>query len=63
MIGKGAFGRVYLVQNCYTGEVFAMKQLLKGSFNDRKLIQQTLLEKQILCAEEHPFLMKMDYVF
>ena len=25
MIGKGAFGRVYLVQNCYTGEVFAMK--------------------------------------
>ena len=63
MIGKGAFGRVYLVQNCFTEKVYAMKQLFKGSFNDRKMIQQTLLEKQILCDEEHPFLMRMDYVF
>ena len=51
MIGKGAFGRVYLVQNCFTEKVYAMKQLYKGSFNDRKMIQQTLLEKQILCDE------------
>ena len=38
LIGKGAFGKVFLVQNEVTKEVFAMKQLRKDVLLDKKMI-------------------------
>ena len=38
LIGKGAFGKVFMVQNRNTGEVFAMKQLRKEVLVEKNMV-------------------------
>lgn len=63
VIGKGSFGKVFLVQKVQDGEVFAMKSLRKDVILDYDQIESTLLEKEILLKADHPFLVGMEYVF
>lgn len=48
VIGKGSFGKVFLVQKVDTGGVYAMKSLRKDVIIDYDQIESTLLEKEIL---------------
>ena len=63
MLGKGAFGKVFLVQHRKTQKVYAMKTIRKDVVIDQDFFDSLKLEKDILYNVEHPFIVSMDYVF
>lgn len=63
MIGKGTFGKVFLVENKITGNIYAMKCIRKDTVIDNEQFDNIKLEKDILFNIEHPFIVGMDYVF
>ena len=48
VIGRGSFGKVFLVERKGTKEVYAMKSLRKDVILEYDQIESTLLEKEIL---------------
>ena len=63
VIGRGSFGKVFLVEKKDTQQIYAMKSLRKDVLIDYDQIENTKLEKEILLRADHPFLVGMDYVF
>ena len=63
VIGRGSFGKVFLVQKVQDQKVYAMKSLRKDVILDYDQVESTLLEKEILLKADHPFLVGMEYVF
>jgi serum/glucocorticoid-regulated kinase 2 len=63
VIGRGSFGKVFLVEKKGTKEVYAMKSLRKDVIIDYDQVESTKLEKDILLQADHPFLVGMNYVF
>jgi serine/threonine protein kinase len=63
MIGKGTFGKVYLVQHNKNEKIFAMKCIRKDIIIDNEQFENIKLEKDILFNIEHPFIVNMEYVF
>ena len=63
VIGRGSFGKVFLVQKKSDGQVYAMKSLNKHTILDYDQVESTKLEKDILLKADHPFLVGMSYVF
>ena len=63
VIGRGSFGKVFLVEKKGSKEAFAMKSLRKDVIIDYDQIESTKLEKEILMQADHPFLVGMHYVF
>lgn len=69
VLGQGAYGKVYLVQDKYTGKLFAQKQLQKPTIeihqkdeNHTKYVKRTILERQILTnITHHPNIVKIFY--
>lgn len=48
VIDKGSFGKVFLVLNQHNGKLYAMKRINKDILIDKKQIQNTKNEKEIL---------------
>ena len=63
VIGKGTFGKVYLVQKKDDGKIYAMKSIRKDIMIENDQIESAKMEKQILFNNQHPFLVRMSYVF
>jgi serine/threonine protein kinase len=63
VIGRGSFGKVFLVQKKTDQQVYAMKSLRKDVILDYDQVESTKLEKDILLKADHPFLVGMSYVF
>lgn len=63
VIGKGTFGKVYLVRHKGDGNIYAMKSIRKDVMIENDQIESAKMEKQILFQNKHPFLVKMSYVF
>lgn len=63
VIGRGSFGKVYLVQKRSTGEYFAMKTLKKDMILRRQQKQNTQAERLILEKISNPFIVKLHYAF
>lgn len=63
VIGRGSFGKVFLVEKKNSSEVYAMKSLRKDVIIDYDQVESTKLEKEILMQADHPFLVGMHYVF
>jgi len=63
VIGKGSFGKVFLVKKRDTQKVFAMKQLDKMDIKDRDEVEHTKTERSVLSHVEHPFLPVLHYSF
>lgn len=63
VIGKGTFGKVYLVKKKDDGSIYAMKSIRKDVMIENDQIESAKMEKQILFQNKHPFLVKMSYVF
>lgn len=63
VLGKGSFGKVYLVESNSTGKTYAMKELRKDILIDTDQIQNTKIEKEIMKNANHPFLVNLEFVF
>jgi serine/threonine protein kinase len=63
VLGRGAFGKVFLVTKKDTGQVFAMKSLKKSDLMKRNQINNTKTEREIMGATDHPFIVKLHYAF
>ena len=63
MVGKGTFGKVFLVQNSNNQKFYAMKTIRKDVVLENENIDSLKLEKEILYKIRHPFIVSMDYVF
>ena len=63
VIGRGSFGKVFLVARRGTNNAYAMKALRKDVIIEYDQVESTKLEKNILMQADHPFLVGMNYVF
>lgn len=63
MIGKGSFGKVFLVQHIQDGRLYAMKCIRKDVILEHEQLENIRLEKDILNTINHPFLVNMEFVF
>ncbi|KAI7893185.1 kinase-like domain-containing protein [Mucor mucedo] len=64
VLGRGAFGKVYLVKHAKSKDLYAMKVLKKASLVVHgKQAQQAKTEREILEAVGHPFIVKLCYAF
>ena len=63
VIGRGSFGKVYLVRKKDTGEYFAMKILRKDKLIEKNLIEKTTAERDILQQADCPYIVRLHYAF
>lgn len=63
VLGRGAFGKVMLVEKNDTKEMFAIKSLKKEEIIQQEQLENTKTEKMILEAVAHPFLVGLEYCF
>lgn len=63
VIGRGSFGKVYMVRKNDSGSYYAMKVLKKEMVLKRNQKSNTKAERHILEALDHPFLVKLYYAF
>jgi len=63
VIGKGAFGKVFLVTKRDTNQVYAMKALRKDMIEKRNQRLHTETERQILGDVDSPFIVQLRYAF
>jgi serine/threonine protein kinase len=62
-IGEGAFGKVLLVKQRETGELFAMKLMDKAKFKAQKITSKAVSEQYILKTTRFPFIVALQYAF
>jgi RAC serine/threonine-protein kinase len=63
VIGRGAFGKVMLVQKKSDKKLYAMKILSKDMILRKKQVGRTQSENRILRKIDHPYLVGMKYAF
>ena len=63
VIGKGSYGKVYLVKKKDTQRHYALKILKKEEIIRKKQYEHTMAERRILQSVDFPFIVKMDYAF
>jgi serine/threonine protein kinase len=63
ILGKGAFGQVYLVENKLDGKRYAMKALDKMTVMQQNILRYAMTERKILSTINHPFVVKLHYAF
>ncbi len=63
IIGRGAFGEVRLVRQELTGEVWAIKSMLKSVMIQKTQVAHVLAEKDFLKLADNPWLVKLQYSF
>ena len=61
VIGRGQYGKVYLAD--YDKQKYAIKSIRKDVIIKAEMVANTELEKNIMLECDHPFLIKMDYLF
>eukprot|EP00941_MAST-03F_sp_MAST-3F-sp1_P005965 g5965.t1 len=63
VIGKGSFGKVFLVRHHRSQNIYAMKVLKKSMVKRRKQVEHTRAERRIMGSISHPFIVKLRYAF
>ena len=63
LIGRGAFGKVFLAEMKSTKKLYAIKSIRKDVLLEKGQIENTLLEKDIMFECDNPFLITMDCLF
>ncbi|KAJ5077517.1 non-specific serine/threonine protein kinase [Anaeramoeba ignava] len=62
-IGKGSFGKVFLVRKKDNGKIYAMKVLRKSVVVNRNQVVHTKTERDVLSKVHHPFIVELKYAF
>jgi len=63
VIGRGTFGKVFLVELKATKMLYAIKSIRKDVLIQYDQVENTILEKDIMFECDHPFLVGMEYLF
>ncbi|RKP02191.1 hypothetical protein CXG81DRAFT_11038 [Caulochytrium protostelioides] len=63
MLGKGNFGKVLQVRKKDTGRIYAMKILIKKDVVEKREVQHTLSERNVLIQATSPFLVGLKFAF
>jgi serine/threonine protein kinase len=67
VIGKGSFGKVFLVRPAWTpvgdATVFAMKVVKKAEVARRNQAEHTMAERRIMALVKHPFIVPLVFAF
>ncbi|KAL0225115.1 hypothetical protein RCL1_003027 [Eukaryota sp. TZLM3-RCL] len=63
VIGKGSFGKVYLVRKKDSEDIYAMKVLNKAVVIEKQQVEHTRTEREILQRIRHPFIVPLHYAF
>lgn len=63
VIGKGSFGKVFLVKEYQSGEMFALKVLKKDNIIKRNQVEHTKTERNVLGYVNHPFIVGLNMAF
>lgn len=63
VIGKGSFGKVFLVKENKSGEIYALKVLRKDNIIKRNQIEHTKTERSVLGYVKHPFIVGLNMAF
>eukprot|EP01125_Pyxidicula_operculata_P003243 TRINITY_DN1374_c0_g1_i1.p1 TRINITY_DN1374_c0_g1~~TRINITY_DN1374_c0_g1_i1.p1 ORF type:complete len:439 (+),score=99.47 TRINITY_DN1374_c0_g1_i1:75-1391(+) len=63
LLGKGAFGEVYLVKHKASGRYMALKQMDKSIIQAKQKTEHVKNEKRVLTQGRSPFLVRMHYSF
>ena len=63
VIGKGSFGKVFLVRENKTSQMFALKVLKKDNIIRRNQVEHTKTERSVLGYVSHPFIVGMHMAF
>lgn len=62
-VGKGAFGKVRVVQHKQTQELYALKYINKAHCVKMKAVPNVIQERRLLEEIDHPFVVNMRYAF
>ena len=62
-LGKGSFGKVFLVARKDTGVLYAMKVISKNRLSDQKRKAHTIAERDILSTIKSEFVVRLHYAF
>eukprot|EP00612_Vaucheria_litorea_P005713 CAMPEP_0171460982 /NCGR_PEP_ID=MMETSP0945-20130129/5626_1 /TAXON_ID=109269 /ORGANISM="Vaucheria litorea, Strain CCMP2940" /LENGTH=526 /DNA_ID=CAMNT_0011987265 /DNA_START=456 /DNA_END=2036 /DNA_ORIENTATION=- len=63
VIGKGSFGKVFLVRDKLRGDIYAMKVLRKDNIIRRNQVEHTKTERNVLGYIRHPFIVGLNMAF
>lgn len=63
VIGKGSFGKVFLVKEKQTNEMYALKVLKKDNIIKRNQVEHTRTERNVLGYVNHPFIVGLKMAF
>lgn len=63
VIGKGSYGKVFLVEHKETKKVYAMKVLKKAAILDERGKERVITERDIIMQIKHPFIVRLHYSF
>ena len=63
VIGKGAYGKVFLVEEKGSGNIYAMKVLKKSAIIDERGKERVKTERDIIMQIRHPFIVTLHYSF
>ena len=63
LIGRGAFGDVWLVRDREDSNVYAMKMLRKSELVAKKQVLNTLAERDVMASSDNPWCVKLIYSF
>ena len=63
VIGRGSFGKVYMVKKKSDGAIYAMKTLKKDFVIRTKQVENTKVERDIMQQVNHPFVVKLHFAF
>ncbi|ORZ01427.1 kinase-like domain-containing protein [Syncephalastrum racemosum] len=63
VIGRGSFGKVYVVRKKDTNRIYAMKVLRKSRIISRSEVTHTMAEKTVLAKVSNPFIVPLKFAF
>lgn len=63
VVGRGGFGKVWLVEDKHSKQIYAMKEMSKAKVIEKKSVNSVMGERMHLESLRHPFLVNMKASF